>query len=305
MKHIALITPSISSLNLGDQVVHCYIEKIISEIFTDAFLINLPAYNSFDERSKYIMDKCDLAFFCGTAPLRNSLAEHWVFENGDYDNKVILLGCGWNRDEPDQIHYETKLKYNSALSIKYVHSVRDDYTVDKLSTVQIKTSNTSCPTMWSLPSIAIQSFKSENVLLTLNSVRGNYYNDRMLCETICKNYKTIYFLPQSPFDGDYIKSMNIPFNKLAPTMSNFNKFISNSTFDYIGHRLHGGVHCLNSGKRSFIIGIDNRATEISRKTGLPVLEYGNLELLEEKINSTDEISIEQPSEKINEWKLQF
>ena len=76
--------------------------------------------------------------------------------------------------------------------------------------------------------------------------------------------------------------------------------------DYVGTRLHAGIHALNNKVRSIIIAIDNRAIEMGKDFKLPVLERTNIELyLREQINSSDSIVLELPWDKIEEWKGQF
>lgn len=307
MKHIALITPAISSLNLGDQILFRHISAIVNGMFPEAFLINIPAYNKFDERSKFILDKCDLAFFCGTGPLSDSLGEHWAFGLEDYQNKVVLLGCGWNNYEEDsKMDNRTENLLKSALSDEFSHSVRDWYTQEKMEQLpQFETIDTACPSMWGIDNDNISDRKSKKVLFTLNSVRGNYVKDRQMCQILSNNYEDVFFLAQSPFDSDYAKSMGIDYKQINSTVENLDALISQMDFDYVGHRLHGGIHCLNGGKRSLIIGIDNRAITISETTGLPIFEYDEIENIEHWINNPEASNIILPEESINEWAGQF
>ena len=76
--------------------------------------------------------------------------------------------------------------------------------------------------------------------------------------------------------------------------------------DYIGNRLHAGIFALNAGCRSMIIGIDHRALEIGKDTGLPVIQRETIkEQLEEWIYEEQPVQISLPWENINRWKQQF
>lgn len=305
MKHIALITPEISSLNLGDTILFDHIYDEMSKLFPDYFLIKIPAYNLFDERSEYIMNKCEFAIFCGTGMLRNELAFHWSIKKGDFKNNVVLLGCGWNRYEDSPINKSTAKLYESVLSKEYVHSVRDDYTADKLEQLSgIDSINTSCPTMWNINTDKIKKRKSKNALFTVNAVRSNYYGDRSILKMLNRNYDNVYFFPQSPYDYDYAKGLDCELNYLSGNTNSLYKFVNTVNFDYIGSRLHCGIHCLANDKRSIIVAVDNRAAEISKNTGLPVMEY-DAEQIEEEIYNPTEIEITLPTKAIKEWKEQF
>lgn len=76
--------------------------------------------------------------------------------------------------------------------------------------------------------------------------------------------------------------------------------------DYIGTRLHGGIKALNAGRRSLIIAVDNRAIEISKDTGLPVIGRDEFKtMLENKINDSIQPKIVLPTDNIVAWKNQF
>lgn len=75
--------------------------------------------------------------------------------------------------------------------------------------------------------------------------------------------------------------------------------------DYIGTRLHGGIHALNHGVRAIVIEVDNRAAEIARDTGLPSLHIADVAKLSDMIRSELEVKIDMPWDAIAQWKSQF
>ncbi|AVQ17668.1 hypothetical protein [Fusobacterium mortiferum] len=88
-------------------------------------------------------------------------------------------------------------------------------------------------------------------------------------------------------------------------METYEDFLQSNECDFIGTRLHGGIKALQNKKRTIIIGIDNRAIEMS-EIGLPVIKRENIEKdLENMINSNLEIDINLPIESIENWKAQF
>ena len=106
---------------------------------------------------------------------------------------------------------------------------------------------------------------------------------------------------------EYLAILNLKFNVeiLHPSLSAYDYFLLNNDTDFIGSRLHGGIRALNFKKRTLIVGVDNRAIEISRDTNLPVINREDIVFLDEKINKDLNIDIYLPLENIRFWKSQF
>ena len=82
--------------------------------------------------------------------------------------------------------------------------------------------------------------------------------------------------------------------------------LASGDIDYVGTRLHGGIEALNHGRRSLVLAVDNRATEIGKDTNLPVMDRKSaVELIEERINSSWATEIVLPNDNISLWKSQF
>ena len=81
---------------------------------------------------------------------------------------------------------------------------------------------------------------------------------------------------------------------------------SDLSLDSIGLRLHAGILALNYKRRAIIIGMDNRAIEISKDTDLNVIPYAHiLSCLEKAIYSHSLHTIKIPFENIQRWRMQF
>ena len=81
---------------------------------------------------------------------------------------------------------------------------------------------------------------------------------------------------------------------------------SDLSLDSIGLRLHAGILALHYKRRAIIIGIDNRAIEISKDTDLNVIPYTQiLNRLEKAIYSHSLHTIKIPLQNIERWKAQF
>lgn len=154
----------------------------------------------------------------------------------------------------------------------------------------------------------IPKTKAKKVILTLTDYNRDYKKDKELFEILEKNYEAIYFWPQGSEDLEYINELlNIQKNYkiISPNLETYEDFLQSNECDFIGTRLHGGIKALQNKKRTIIIGIDNRAIEMS-EIGLPVIKRENIEKdLENMINSNLEIDINLPIESIENWKAQF
>ena len=76
--------------------------------------------------------------------------------------------------------------------------------------------------------------------------------------------------------------------------------------DYVGTRLHGGIHALNHGVRTILVSVDNRAAELGRDIHLPVLDRSRIAgELERRIREDFETRIRIPQEDIDRFRNQF
>ena len=76
--------------------------------------------------------------------------------------------------------------------------------------------------------------------------------------------------------------------------------------DYVGTRLHGGIHALNYKIRSLIIAVDHRAVEIGKDFSVPYIERSEItERLLSEIHANRETKIRIPLDNIQAWKAQF
>jgi len=86
----------------------------------------------------------------------------------------------------------------------------------------------------------------------------------------------------------------------------YTKALTCTDVDYVGTRLHAGIHALNLGVRSLIVAIDNRAIEMGKDVNLPLIMRENLEQeLVVQIRENRKTDIVIPEQEINLWKKQF
>ena len=145
------------------------------------------------------------------------------------------------------------------------------------------------------------------VVTTVTNYNPDFEKDKYMLELLKKEYDKVYIWIQSYYDVDYIKGLcNINDYELIPPNLRLYTEILQQDIDYVGTRLHAGIHALNNKCRTIIVSIDNRAIEISKDTGLYTIPRENIKAdLENAIRNELECNIQMPFDKINMWKSQF
>jgi polysaccharide pyruvyl transferase WcaK-like protein len=324
---ICLFDPSIQnsqgllSTNLGDLIIREAVKTELDNLFPNSKLVSIATHTFPSTQSILTAKDCTYSFVGGTNLLNSDIGKkrkrQWKFTLPQQMlvNKCILLGVGWQKYEASP-NLQSCLILKTILSKKMIHSVRDSYTREKLQSAGINNVlNTNCPTMWPFlkwnwDDQNIPSEKSENVLIMLTDYWRDLKLDRKLLELLAAKYKRIFVWPQGINDREYVidlaVSLQIQVTILEHSLESLNNFIdSDISFDYIGTRLHGGIKCLLSHRKSLIIEIDNRAREIAKDTNLPTVARSNLLGIIQWIESPSSVKIELNNDDINQWKSQF
>lgn len=310
---ISVFDTSIAAYNIGNQIIMDAVKTELMELFPDSFLLSLPVEDIKTNARRYNA-KSDITFVGGTNILNGDIRRYRQWDLSLHNivmlSNVVLMGCGWFQYENSPITRYTKWAFHRILSKDYIHSVRDEYTRSKLSSIGINSINTGCPTLWRITDEVVEKIptsKKKEVVITLTDYNRNKSRDINLLETCLRNYDVVYFFPQGTGDIPYITELGY-LNKLhfiSPQIYSYNSILESGKVDYIGTRLHAGIRALQKSVRSFIIGIDNRAKEMSRDFGLPVLDESRIEELESWINAPYKINLNIPFERIESWKQQF
>lgn len=309
--NISVFDTSISNYNLGNTIIMDSIYEHLDSIFPRDFIFKIPSAELTDYTISYIQNS-DLLFFGGTNSICPKMEEYsqWgiTLDNVKYIENFVSVGLGWWQYSDFTSKYTKKLLHKLLLN-GYLHAVRDEYTKNKLKEIGINNViNTACPTLWNISNTDINYDKSENAIITLTDYYTNRESDLELINIVKSNYKNIYYWLQGTGDYKYIKELDkdvVDGNIIPPRVELYNTFLNNTDVDYIGTRLHGGIRALQHGKKSFIISVDNRATEMARDFNLPVIERSNLDILNDKINMKYNIDIKIPHGNIRIWKEQF
>jgi hypothetical protein len=310
---LGIIDPSIGTSNLGDLII---LDAVISELrkkYPEDLFTHYPAqiHTSYD--AKKLMNTKDHLFIAGTNLLSSDMQNHyqWCIDPMHklfIRHKAILVGVGWWQYQSKPNKYTAGL-LKKILSNKYLHSVRDSYTYNKLVEIGItNVVNTSCPTLWGINAEICKQIpinKAKNVVTTLTCYDENPELDRKLLKILLNNYENVYLWVQGLDDVKYLNNIfpeGSRIQLIPPTIAAYNKILDDKTIEYIGSRLHAGIRSLQRGLRTMIIAVDNRALEIAKDTNLNVINRNNLDPVMTFINSPYFTDIKLPLENIEKWR---
>lgn len=310
---ILIFDTSLYSDNLGDKIINYYCNIVFKEIgvlpFARVSTHVRPTY-----REKKLLNRKSMKIITGTNILSSQINLRGLWKRPIWAKEtanLCLMGNGWSTYSEYENKF-TKLFYKTMLSKKFIHSVRDTYTEKKLLSLGINNViNTACPSMWRLTEEFCKSIpvnKASSVITTITDYAQEPSSDWFLLDTLLQHYEKVYVWLQGKDDLDYLHSFS-KFDSLIcidNNLESFNWILQNESIDYVGTRLHAGIHALNYQKRSLIIAIDNRAKELAKDTNLPVIERSQIrDELEDKIESDYVIKLKIPLTNIEIWKNQF
>lgn len=320
-KSILLLSPNIASDNKGDDIIMECVRKELGFVLNENFVYDmpthLPAFSSFSvwRNSLAVQNysNCDWKFAGGSNLLVKDLKTHYPQWNiHPFNSKplqgTILVGVGAGAGDYTN-KYTTKL-YRKVLNHKYYHSVRDERSKEYVESLGLKAINTGCVTMWKLtPTFCreIPTSKADNVVFTLTGRNEPDPLDQKLINILLENYAHVSFWIQGDKDAAYLHMFeNIEdIEIIPPSKDAYDKVLSRENIEYIGTRLHGGIYALRHKKRAIIISIDERASSISKDTGLLTIEKTNIDGISSLINSEFNTKLNLPFGEIERWKRQF
>jgi polysaccharide pyruvyl transferase WcaK-like protein len=204
----------------------------------------------------------------------------------------------------------TRCLLKKILSHKYIHSTRDERTAEFLRNIGFKAINTGCATTWGLTNDIchqIPKSKAETVVFTLTDYMRDIESDKYLISTLKKLYRKVYFWIQGIEDYAYVTSLveKGEIEIISPNLQSFSQILAGNV-DYVGTRLHAGIKALQNKKRTIIIEVDNRASDMKESINLPTIKRTELvEKLEMMILSDFETKLNINTEAIDKWRQQF
>ncbi|MBD0379779.1 polysaccharide pyruvyl transferase family protein [Paenibacillus sedimenti] len=313
MKIISLFDTSISSSNLGDQIIMDAVKSHLTEMFRDSLFIPIQTHDVISKNSYRYIRNSDLKFVGGTNLLSSNMNSYSQWKINLFDSifiqDITLMGVGWWQYQNPPNAY-SRMLYKRVLSNKNMHSVRDSFTEQQLRAAGISNViNTACPTMWRLTDDHckdIPKAKQKAVVVTFTDYNQDNVNDKKLYDLLSKEYEAIYFWTQGPADYEYMQSIGGSKVKyIPPSLQALDHILATLDCDYIGTRLHAGIRSLQHKRRSLILAVDNRAKEISKDTELPVVDRKDIAGIQEWITRSEGTRIRLPLEQIKAWKDQF
>lgn len=312
MDRITILDTSIGTDNLGDEIIMQAVQDVIREVLPNAYAYRVATHEYMSHVSHRLLRTSDLCIVGGTNLLSAHMGRGGLWRLMPWDlaslRNVMLLGVGW-RGYMEGPNAYTRWMLRHILSNGYTHSVRDRYTQDKLSGLNKKVVNTACPTMWRLDESHCRTVprrKAQSAIATLTYYNPSPENDRALLTTLKQHYKHVYFWPQQYDDDIYLHSLGVDgIRTIAPNLCAFDEVLEGEDCDFVGTRLHGGIRALQKRRRTLIIGIDNRATEIAKNFMLPVLDRECIADTRDWIYAEQATVLTLPLAAIDAWKAQF
>lgn len=309
-----LLDPAYDGDNVGDQIIleNCSLH-LPSELTNDG-VIHIPTHRDLTINEQKDLLSSKMKILCGTNALSGHMRSYGLWRMNShvriYKN-TILMGVGFDSNNR-RFDFYTKSLFTTILCSQYLHSVRDTFSEAMLKSIGIKNViYTGCPTMWNItPELCsrIPKSKADYVVCTLTDYNRNIHMDQAMLNILSNSYKRVFLWPQGIEDGEYFQKVRMDDNiEILPFgLESYDKILDLEDVDYVGTRLHAGIRALSKGHRTIVISIDNRARNIGKDTGLPVIEREDIEvMLQEKINSEFVTDIHMPIKNIRQWKNQF
>jgi polysaccharide pyruvyl transferase WcaK-like protein len=314
MDTISIVDTSICSDNLGDEIIMDAVNRTVWSLFPSAYIFRVPSHEALSDRTRAFLRKSSWCFIGGTNLLSSGLGpwDLWrLDERGAAalgSTRTICLAPGWKSYMPAPAG-RAKALLQTALWSDGVHATRDSYTRDHLKSIGLSALATSCVTTWGLTPEhcrTLPSGRSDSVVFTLTAWHGDPAADRAFVDVLRSHYKTLYFFPQMQDDFEYFKKFGWEDIKVvATTLETYDHFLENEDVDFVGTRLHGGIRALQKGRRALILAIDNRATEIGKDTGLPVIARADANAIRAWVETEPAIQLSLPQAAIDQWGRQF
>lgn len=322
MKRVICFDTSIATSNMGDYIIADSCEKQLSFILKDNFVLRFPThtpishwYQDFRKFSggRY-RDFADYKFLFGTNALNSNMFVPTPLWNINLFNNrmakgVICVGVGMGSSILKANKY-TEFLLKKTLNREYAHSTRDEKTAIFLRSMGFKAINTGCATTWNLTESLCEQIphkKAKKVVFTLTDYMRDPEVDKLLIDILIENYERVYFWVQGIDDCDYLQSLtdNHSIEIIPPSLTCYDKILLEDV-DYIGTRLHAGIRAIQKKKRSIIIEVDNRASDMKECISLNTIKRNDVKMnLEKMLNCDIFTSLGVDTDSIAAWKDQF
>ena len=310
---VGIFDTAISTDNLGDIIIMDAVMEPLAEIFGGDARMERIATHAFMPKSTLVtLAQCDLSIVGGTNILKSHMFYRANWRLRPWDalamRNVVLMGVGWQHYQRRDTDIFSRLLFDRILSKTFDHSVRDEYTLEKMHRQVKNIIYTACPTLWPLTAercAGVPTTKARSAVVSLTYYRP-HGADAELLALLRREYETVYFWCQQADDRAYLESLGSG-GKLSmlSDIESYNRVLDTEDVDVIGTRLHGGIRALQRGRRALILAVDNRAAEMARSTNIPVIHRQDLATIRKWIETSDPVSVTLPWDAIAAWKGQF
>ena len=311
---VIVFDTSIDSHNIGDEIIMSYCESVLAECYGSHERLSVPTHTLPSPDELDAIRKAKSKIVCGTNIISSNFEKFTLWKMPEdlrgYTG-VIALGVGWGYYSKS-FSRKSKDVYRHVLSRQALHSVRNSYTERKMKSMGIvNVINTGCPTLWNLTPErcrGIPSGKAPKVVTALTGWTQDPEADSYMLDVLEHEYEKVYIWMQGNTDLEYFSRIyrGNGIEILPGGLDEFTGLLRSGDIDYIGNRLHAGIHALNCGVRALIISIDHRAAEMGKDVGLPVIPRGELAgKLSAAIRRERETVLNIPWDNIDRWKAQF
>ena len=311
---VAIFDPSILSENKGDEIIAYYGNKVLTEIFEEKERFRLPTHACPKAEDLKRLQQAGNKIVCGTNLITPHFEEYTNWKM-PHDLKgyrdIVTLGVGWGY-YCDDISKVSTFVYRTIFSKRGLLSVRDSYTEQKFCEMGISNViNTGCPTLWGLTPAhcaSIPKKKARRVITTVTDYDRDAKADGMMFDILRQCYEEVFVWIQGSHDREYLEGLidTSGIYIIENSLEAYTMALHSGEVDYVGTRLHAGIHALNQGVRTIILAVDNRAIEMGKDFHLPVIRRSEVsDQLKKWINAEWETQINVPFDAIAQWKDSF
>jgi len=309
---IGVFDTAICTDNLGDCIIMDAVWDVLHEIFGSSVLTDRIATHQFMSRSAYrLLPGMRIGIVGGTNILKAHMfvRANWKLRLHDalFLRNAVLLGVGWQQYQ-GRLDIFSRLLLSRALSREFMHSVRDRYTLERLRGHVRNIEYTACPTLWSLTPArcnAIARTKAPEAIVSLTYYRPDPCDARLV-RLLLQEYATVHFWCQMREDLEYLHSLGLGVDlPVIDDVDVYTHMLKTREVDVIGTRLHGGIRALQCGRRALILTVDNRAAELGRDSGIPVVDRRDMGVIAGWIRGSGGVTVDLPWDAITAWKRQF
>ncbi len=198
---IAIADTSITSDNLGDQVIMEALRRELHAELAGRAQFVLPTHSPIGYRGKRIIDEVSAVLAGGTNLLPASPGPRQLWRLPPLprrQRKFVLVACGFDRTPtPNAARY-----LRSVLHPDAVHSCRDEMTTEFLENAGLHACLTGCVTTWSISDAAHAStedvVRSTEGVVIMNGSLGAHRPEELIVEAAASVYNSLSVWLQAP-----------------------------------------------------------------------------------------------------------